>query len=106
MVDPDNPKKSVKKEGVGVADNAYHRFNDCVKDGHMAKWNYLKLTVTVTVTPKLTRTSPERPEDCAICFQSVASGARTAGRTSCGKPTPRHPRPPSCRQCHALSRCV
>jgi hypothetical protein len=48
MVDPANPRESLRKEGSGVADDAYHRFEDSEGDGHMAKWNYLKLTATVT----------------------------------------------------------
>jgi hypothetical protein len=46
VFDPTNPRKQLKKEGSGVADDAYHRFED--GDGHTAKWAYLRLTATLT----------------------------------------------------------
>ncbi len=47
-MNPENRRKTLRKEGSGVADDAYHRFEDSESDGHLATWVYLKLTATVT----------------------------------------------------------
>jgi hypothetical protein len=47
MVNPENPRKSLRKDGHGVADDGYHIFEG-EDDGHGAQWHYLKLTATVS----------------------------------------------------------
>jgi hypothetical protein len=47
IFDPENPRRHLKREGSGVADDEYLRFKDSKSDGHMAQWAYLRLTATV-----------------------------------------------------------